>query len=106
MQAHDQITGVIAKSSAGLRQPLPSPYPCPAIMGLAADFGADIRLASDAPTGADVGAGLADVARYARSFGFRCDTLPLRRTISPPGRPAGAGPGLSGRALPRLRFAL
>ena len=34
--------GVIMEvSSAGLRQPFAEPYPCPAIMGLAADFGAD-----------------------------------------------------------------
>ena len=71
--------GVIMEvSSAGLRQPFAEPYPCPAIMRLAADFGVDVCLASDAHDKADVGAGLADVARYARSFGFRFDTLPLR----------------------------
>ena len=76
-------------------------------MGLAADFGVDICLASDAHDKADVGAGLAAVARYARSYGFRFDTLPLRpEHIST--RPAVLAQALDylDGPLPRLRFAL
>lgn len=100
--------GVIMEvSSAGLRQPFAEPYPCPAIMGLAADFGVDICLASDAHDKADVGAGLAAVARYARSFGFRFDTLPLRpdHISTRPAVLAQALDYLDG-PLPRLRFSL
>ena len=56
---------------------------------------------------ADVGAGLAAVARYARSYGFRFDTLPLRpEHIST--RPAVLAQALDylDGPLPRLRFAL
>ena len=100
--------GVIMEvSSAGLRQPFAEPYPCPAIMRLAADFGVDVCLASDAHDKADVGAGLADVARYARSFGFRFDTLPLRPDdiATRPAVLAQALDYLDG-PLPRLRFSL
>lgn len=107
MQAMTDNGVIMEVSSAGLRQPFAEPYPCPAIMGLAADFGADIRLASDAHDRADVGAGLADVARYARSFGFRCDTLPLRPDDIA-ARPAALAQALDylDGPLPRLRFAL
>ncbi len=100
--------GVIMEvSSAGLRQPFAEPYPCPAIMRLAADFGVDVCLASDAHDKADVGAGLADVARYARSFGFRFDTLPLRPDdiATRPAVLAQALDYLDG-PLPRLHFSL
>ena len=74
---------------------------------VAADFGVDVCLASDAHDKADVGAGLADVARYARSFGFRFDTLPLRPDdiATRPAVLAQALDYLDG-PLPRLRFAL
>ena len=100
--------GVIMEvSSAGLRQPFAEPYPCPAIMGLAADFGVDICLASDAHDKANVGAGLAAVARYARAYGFRFDTLPLRpdHISTRPAVLAQARDYLDG-PLPRLRFSL
>ena len=54
-----------------------------------------------------MGAGLAAVARYARSYGFRFDTLPLRpEHIST--RPAVLAQALDylDGPLPRLRFAL
>ena len=76
--------GVIMEvSSAGLRQPFAEPYPCPAIMGLAADFGVDICLASDAHDKADVGAGPATRVPTA-SVSILC---PCGRSISPPGPP-------------------
>ena len=104
MAAHHVIMEV---SSAGLRQPFAEPYPCPAIMRLAADCGVDICLASDAHDKADAGAGLATVAAYARSFGFTCQTLPLRPDdiSTRPAVLAQVRDYLDG-PLPRLRFAL
>lgn len=98
---------IMEVSSAGLRQPFAEPYPCPAIMRLAADFGVDIYLASDAHDRADVAAGHAEVAAYARSFGFRHETLPLRPEdlAARPAVLAQAGDYLDG-PLPRLRFSL
>ena len=54
-----------------------------------------------------MGAGLADVARYARSFGFRFDTLPLRPDdiATRPAVLAQALDYLDG-PLPHLRFSL
>lgn len=72
--------GVIMEvSSAGLRQPFAEPYPCPAIMGLAADFGADIRLASDAHDRADVGGDIGRPAALAQALDYLDGPLPRLR---------------------------
>lgn len=62
-------------SSAGLRKPCAEIYPGPEIMGLAADFGVQISLASDAHSMRDVGSGFDLLIRYAKSFGFRQQTV-------------------------------
>lgn len=58
-------------SSAGLRQPFHEPYPCPAIMSLAADLGVTIFFGSDAHAPADVASHFDQLESYALAHGFR-----------------------------------
>jgi len=58
-------------SSAGIRKACREIYPAPPIMQMAAELGLNISFASDAHGVDDVGYGLARLASYAGSFGFR-----------------------------------
>lgn len=57
-------------SSAGIRKPCREIYPCATIMRMAADFGLDVYLASDAHNVNDVAHAFPRLANYARAFGF------------------------------------
>lgn len=57
-------------SSAGLRKPCREIYPGPVIMRMAADMGLPIAFASDAHTVAHAAFAFAELAAYARSFGY------------------------------------
>lgn len=58
-------------SSAGLRQAFCEPYPGPMIMDMAAREDVRIMLASDAHRPEDVAGEFDELARYARSYGYR-----------------------------------
>ena len=55
----------------GLRQPFCEPYPGPMIMDIAAREDVRIMLASDAHRTEDVAGQFDELARYARSYGYR-----------------------------------
>lgn len=57
-------------SSAGLRKPCREIYPCPTIMRMARELDVPVSFASDAHNCADVGHAFAQLANYARAFGF------------------------------------
>lgn len=62
---------VMEVSSAGLRQKFCEPYPGPIIMDMAAREGVLISLASDAHRPQEVAYAFDELARYARSYGYR-----------------------------------
>lgn len=57
-------------SSAGLRKPCGEIYPAPVICKMAAELALPVSPASDAHNYGDVGYAFAELAAYARSFGF------------------------------------
>lgn len=71
MQALRQNNVLLEVSSAGLRQPFCEPYPGPMIMDIAAREDVRISLASDAHRPEDVAGQFDELARYARSYGYR-----------------------------------
>lgn len=58
-------------SSAGLRKACGEIYPCPEMMRIGAELGVRVSLASDAHEVGDVGHAFPQLVEYARSFGFR-----------------------------------
>lgn len=70
-------------SSAGLRKTFREPYPGPAIMRLAADLGLTISFGSDAHAASETVSHFDELARYARSYGFKnCRIAVEREKIS------------------------
>lgn len=57
-------------SSAGLRKPCAEIYPCPEIMGLAAELGVDISFGSDSHCVNTVAYGFDLLAAHAKKFGY------------------------------------
>ena len=66
-------------SSAGLRKPFHEPYPGPAIMEIAADLGLTISFGSDAHAASETVSHFEELARYARSYGFKNNRIAVAR---------------------------
>lgn len=66
-------------SSAGLRKTFNEPYPGPAIMRIAADLGLAISFGSDAHAVSETVSHFEELARYARSYGFKNNRIAVGR---------------------------
>ena len=66
-------------SSAGLRKSFHEPYPGPAIMEIAADLGLTISFGSDAHAASETVSHFEELARYARSYGFKNNRIAVAR---------------------------
>lgn len=71
LQSIKQAGMAIEVSSAGLRKPCASIYPCPAIMRLAFDMDLPIAISSDAHAVSHTAYAFDQLKKYAASFGYR-----------------------------------